>query len=210
MSLSNFPNHWSLRPNAEQIRQKITATKREQAFNANLAHVEEQKCVVCGNTFPKTKNENWPRYLSRQTCSHKCAGIRKSTLVDITCGICSTVFKVKLARKEQAKYCSKKCLGLANGKRQKGDKHWNWQGGVTPAHRLLRQSKEYNAWRRAVYASDDYTCQHCGRNKCQLTAHHIKGFWTHPKLRYVVSNGLTVCKACHKLIHRETGISARF
>ncbi len=36
----------------------------------------------------------------------------------------------------------------------RGEKHWNWQGGITPENRLVRHSKEYEAWRQAVFERD--------------------------------------------------------
>jgi hypothetical protein len=34
-----------------------------------------------------------------------------------------------------------------------------------------------------------------------LRAHHVKLFAKHPELRFVVSNGLTLCHPCHELKH---------
>lgn len=65
-----------------------------------------------------------------------------------------------------------------------------------------RRKPEYKEWRDAVYARDNYTCQICGDAKGgNLQAHHVKDFANHPDLRFVVSNGLTVCQSCHEKIH---------
>jgi hypothetical protein len=64
------------------------------------------------------------------------------------------------------------------------------------------QKSEYegNNWREKVLWRDKYTCQHC-KSKKELQTHHIQ-----EKLRggtNIVSNGITLCKKCHKEIHEE-------
>lgn len=66
-----------------------------------------------------------------------------------------------------------------------------------------RQCAEYKAWRKAVYERDDYTCQTCGKRGVKLNAHHKKAYAFYPDLRYDVSNGITLCCSCHKLLHRK-------
>ncbi|MBY0525587.1 MAG: HNH endonuclease [Gemmataceae bacterium] len=55
---------------------------------------------------------------------------------------------------------------------------------------------QYKAWRLAVYRRDKFCCRQCGSKK-KLQAHHIKRWADYPTLRFVVSNGITLCKACH-------------
>lgn len=64
-----------------------------------------------------------------------------------------------------------------------------------------RSSKEYKSWRNAVFKRDNYTCQLCGAKGVRLNAHHKKQYALFPELRYVVSNGTTLCVRCHKKIH---------
>ena len=81
---------------------------------------------------------------------------------------------------------------------QKGDKHWNWQGGITPEHQRLRLSREYKLWREAVFKRDDYTCIWCSQRGGELNADHIKPFSLYPELRFALDNGRTLCVKCHK------------
>ena len=78
-----------------------------------------------------------------------------------------------------------------------GEKHPNWQGGITNP----RKSQEEKNWSLAVRKRDNFTCQQCGlkstrRNKVE--AHHVKSFAQYPDLRYELSNGITLCVPCHQ------------
>lgn len=57
----------------------------------------------------------------------------------------------------------------------------------------------YMTWRSAVFQRDNWTCQTCQIRGVYLEAHHIKSWAKYPELRYVLENGQTLCKECHKL-----------
>lgn len=86
-----------------------------------------------------------------------------------------------------------------------GEFHWNWQGGKTPVNQRERSSKEYAEWRKAVFERDGFTCQLCGQVGGGLQAHHIQHWSTNVNERYQVQNGVTLCKKCHKELHKEGG-----
>lgn len=84
----------------------------------------------------------------------------------------------------------------------RGKKHWNWKGGITAG--IIKERNNYllKEWRRGVFERDDYTCQDCGdRNgrghNVSLEAHHILRWSKYPEFRYILDNGLTLCKGCH-------------
>lgn len=80
-----------------------------------------------------------------------------------------------------------------------GEKHFNWKGGVTKERQRIQITIEYKQWRMKVFNRDKFTCRECGDDRGgNLQAHHIKSFAEYPELRFIVSNGITLCKECHK------------
>lgn len=88
---------------------------------------------------------------------------------------------------------------------QKGNKHYNWRGGITGCQRTIRRSMEYRLWREAVFERDDYTCQRCSARGCYIEANHVLPFAFFADIRFEVLNGETLCKNCHN----KTKISYR-
>ena len=80
---------------------------------------------------------------------------------------------------------------------QRGEKHWNWKGGISPLNNSLRSCIEFKEWRRKVFSRDNYTCVLCNYTGNKLEADHIKSFAKYQLLRFDVDNGRTLCKKCH-------------
>ena len=90
---------------------------------------------------------------------------------------------------------------------QIGRKNKAWKGGVTTENHKVRNSLESNQWRESVLARDMYTCKKCYDNKGgNLNAHHIQNFSTHPDLRLLKDNGITLCRGCHDRFHKIYGV----
>lgn len=66
-----------------------------------------------------------------------------------------------------------------------------------------RHDPSYISWRTKVFERDKYTCAICGQVGGELNAHHIRPFAEYPDLRLDLDNGVTLCKACHKRVHKE-------
>ena len=91
-----------------------------------------------------------------------------------------------------------------HSRKMKGRLNPNWRGGVSDENAKAR--RELNNWRKQVYERDNYQCRKCSAIGNQLQAHHIENFAQNKDLRDVVSNGVTLCKGCHRAFHREFGI----
>lgn len=86
----------------------------------------------------------------------------------------------------------------------KGKNHYNWKGGISINKHSTSEPK-YKKWRSSVFERDGWTCQTCGVKGCYLEAHHIKSWARYPELRYVLDNGVTLCRECHKLTDNYKG-----
>ena len=85
---------------------------------------------------------------------------------------------------------------------------WDWTDEERHLKKELRKiaDPKKKKWRKKVYDRDWYTCQKCKQSKSgTLTAHHIFSWTSHPKLRYTVKNGITLCLKCHIDFHRIYG-----
>jgi len=186
-----------------------------------------RKCVQCQKSFI--------RYLSRrnleagrgQFCGRTCNLLYRKTLPPEkqahwqggkplwACLGCQKAFtSYKRGGGRSRLYCSKKCVGGANGALRRGkslsirtrvklgnafrgDRSHFWRGGVTRSNQLVRESVEYKLWREAVLRRDGFACVWCG-NQANLQADHIKQFAFFPELRFAIDNGRTLCAPCHR------------
>ena len=73
--------------------------------------------------------------------------------------------------------------------------YWNYED---------RRSSKYKNWKKQVLVRDNYTCQNCGIEE-NLVVHHIKKFSENKQLRFDVNNGITLCRKCHKEVHKNEG-----
>ena len=94
------------------------------------------------------------------------------------------------------------------GEVEKGEKHWNWKGGITSINIKIRNSLKSKSWRNNIFTRDNWTCQKCRKRGIELRAHHILSFSEHQKLKFEVDNGITLCKGCHISFHKIYGRKA--
>jgi hypothetical protein len=85
-----------------------------------------------------------------------------------------------------------------------GSKSYMYKPELTEEYReKSRNTPELRYWRKQVLLRDTYVCINC-KLKAN-TAHHLFSWVSHPKLRYDVTNGVSMCKECHLNFHRYIG-----
>lgn len=109
----------------------------------------------------------------------------------VPCEVCGKPTPTKPSRPRR--FCSQPCRGAA----MRGEGHPRWTGGYEDQNEALRHSTEYAAWRAAVFARDDFTCQGCGARGVRIQADHIESWVARPDLRFDLANGRTLCVPCH-------------
>lgn len=90
-------------------------------------------------------------------------GMKKSSLIDITCLYCKTIFKVKKYRKDTAKYCSRSCGGFFA--RENGSRNCL----------ICKKSFHFISCRANVAKYCSNNCRyiaHTGKGLTEYTCHH--------------------------------------
>ena len=125
----------------------------------------------------------------------------KRKVYSIICEACGKEFEPRHYH-YKGRFCSLECRPIWNKGQEylaiRGEKHWNWKGGITGERRESSGRIEYKNWRRAVFERDNFACQKCKTRGRYLHAHHIEDWKGHPELRYEISNGATLCVPCHR------------
>ena len=178
----------------------------------------EKICKDCGNKF-----------IAKSGSSRFCDDCKKKKMICPECGNHKSIYDkfcgnscagkwkyknsdkvrnaIKLGLEKAHKNASERTKRLLTGKPKPnfmGDKNPNWKGGVygTERHRDMGRV-EYIEWRKSIYLRDSYTCSICGETGGRLNAHHIKSWKNFPEFRYSINNGATLCKNCHKEVHKN-------
>ncbi len=128
-------------------------------------------------------------------------GYNKGNPLWFLCKICDKKFRTYNCKLKinKGKYCSRKCaaysLTLNGVPNRRGEKAWNWKGGIgRNKHGNIKDKK----WRKQIFKRDNYTCRECYGQGGTLNAHHIKSWKKYPEKRYDLDNGITLCFECHK------------
>ena len=135
--------------------------------------------------IPWNKGQKLPQYTGVNNTRY--------TSVEVVCEECGKKFIVKNYRKNETKFCSRKCHYI------------NVDEGKTPENERIRHSTEYKKWRELVFERDDWTCQKCLERGSFLHAHHVEGFSENKDKRFDIDNGITFCKKCHYKFHSGYG-----
>lgn len=133
--------------------------------------------------------------------------------------------------KKLSKETKQKISNFLKGKpilKARGQNSPHWKGGITSLNKYIRKNLESKEWRKIVFERDNYTCQECFIRGGELHPHHKKSFsqilneflQTYSQFSpledketlvrlaityqpfWDVDNGITLCKECHKKIHK--------
>jgi len=147
------------------------------------------QCAFCGIPYTK-KIHNIKK--GKQYCSKECKNKAKIKAMIITCDYCSNEFPRtnKHYNRTAKHYCSKTCFIEGN----RGDNHYNWQGGISD----IGYEREFNKkLKKLIRLRDGYTCQECGKTEEELdktlSVHHID----YDKKNNDPANLMSLCKKCH-------------
>lgn len=133
-------------------------------------------CEQCGG----------PLNTGKRFCSLKCSRIyRKERPLCKVCG--------KPVKWPTYKFCSTECHHIW----QRGENHWNWQGGITKTNTHKYRTTRWLKLSRRIKKRDNYECKICFSSELMLDVHHIYPAKSYPELFWEESNLITLCVSCH-------------
>ena len=191
-----------------------SATGRVLFIGINKMTFITKICLYCKNEFIIDLNHK-----NQKFCSHSCYA--KSLINKKQSQITIEKRSKSLRGKKRAPFSKewKKNIGLANKKRKHTEETRRKLSEMHKENKIplcipIRHKRvyrhynnlDYRLWREKVFERDNYTCQKCGIKSGNgkavfLHPHHIKSYTHYPKLRYKISNGITLCKDCNENLH---------
>lgn len=159
--------------------------KRDNKTGKYQKSLKKIKCKNCGKLFN-------PRNYRIKNCSKKCGYLYRSKTYKPTKKTLKKLSEIRSGIKRTKKWRDNISKSL------KGEKNGSWRGGITKIRNRKRDLRKQRRWREKIFARDNYTCQECGQIGGKLEAHHIIPFWANKETRYLIENGITLCKSCHK------------
>lgn len=176
-----------------------------EASTANLTAFRRKSCSrLCARCSPKKTYtpEEVHSYVESQGCELlelRQEGKYKVVHILCKCGHEHTLKFEKFCR-GQGRICPV-CS------RPRGEGHANYNPELTDEDRLKNRDVWENVlWRNDVFKRDEYRCRRCNDAKGgNLEAHHLNGWNVSVAERFVLSNGITLCKTCHADFHHRYG-----
>lgn len=87
-----------------------------------------------------------------------------------------------------------------------GSKSHLYNARLTEEHRSLwRSSLRLREWRSAIFKRDNFTCDICLSRGETMNAHHLDSWAHYPDRRFDLTNGVSLCRACHHAFHQSVG-----
>jgi hypothetical protein len=203
---------------------KCSCGKEKIVIGSNLKNGISKSCGCSLNTETHTKliKDRWNKKEKIKTGdiygrltviekSDKRKDRCKLWLCKCSCGkiILTTSSKLTSGKK---KSCG--CLIIDTARKLKssliGKLNPRWRYDLTDEDREVNKLRIYNKnfeliqWRKLVFQRDNFVCNICGKNG-GVNAHHKDSWDLSKDRRYDLSNGITLCRSCHKKFHMFYG-----
>jgi hypothetical protein len=181
-------------------REKLIAKSRKHYYNNKQRYIEKEK-----------SNAVYENYSNRLT-NDECARLSKDGVsLEVKCRYCGKYFiptnkevRNRIGSLNSSHsgvsylYCSNTCKKAC------------------PVYRQVKYPKKYRKTtsrevgpliRQLCFKRDNWECQICGKNteEVSLHCHHIEGYTQNPRLGNDLDNIITLCKECHKQVHKLPG-----
>lgn len=170
-----------------QWNKKIYCSNACRALRSKIGRTK--KCLNCGNEFYYRPSMRVGSY-----CSRSCAQKNKTNALGKHNVSITGREKMKLAHLgKKATQSHKQNMRIAQIKR------FDKIGRKERNRSYHMRDSIYRQWRSDVFQRDNWTCQTCQVKGVYLEAHHIKGWAKYPELRLEMTNGVALCRECHKL-----------
>lgn len=158
--------------------------------NRYLKTGENIKCQTCGKMVYVQPHQKERKKFCSKVCLYT-SGIHTNTFEK---GHTDLVPASSRGHSEETR---KKLKAISKANAKYGKENSNWKGGHRKERKIEMSRSAYKDWRNQVFTRDNHTCQLCNTRGGYLHADHIKTWSEYPELRYDVSNGRTLCMACH-------------
>jgi len=157
-------------------------------------------CKVCSKKFKRVKS--WMHKAKGLFCSRKCSG--KHNQGQNNYAFINGLPKCLDCNKLLTNYDSIRCKKCTT-KYFKGKNHWLYKLGLSSKEILQRVRSKGLKWRYQIFGLYNFTCVKCGQRGGKLVAHHLEGYHWCIELRFELSNGVCLCRKCHKNFHNRYG-----
>lgn len=210
-------------PRTKEEKEKISITTKEAMKAPEIREILKRKPILSKNKHPNWSGGYYSKgiplyntYASRIEYAEKCRrNLKDKNILEVKCAYCGKWYIPTITQVyerirslegtnygEQRLYCSDKCKYEC------------------PIYHQILYAKDYKVetsrevqpeLRQMRFKIDNYTCKKCGKHQddldVALNCHHLEGIRWEPLESADIDKCITVCKNCHKIIHKKDNCS---